>query len=87
MGCQRFLRGVDEMIYLLQDLTNYCSDPGLANILDVIQKALKLFQIVMPILSIISLTVIFLKLMSNPENKKMKNAIRNWLLAFFSSDY
>lgn len=68
------------MFYVLQDLTSFCSDPGLANILSVIKKALNMIQLIGPILAIASLTLILIKLMANPENKKLKNAFRNWLI-------
>ena len=63
------------------DLLGACDDYGLAVFLGIIKKFLNILQIIGPILAIISLVVIFVKMISNPEEKKMKNAIRNCLIA------
>lgn len=65
------------------DLTSKCSDPGLANILSMVKKVLSLIQLIGPIMAIVGLTIVFIKLMSSPDDKKLKTAIRNWIIAFF----
>ena len=63
------------------DLIGACNDYGLAVLLNVIKRFLNIIQIVGPVLAVISLVVIFVKMISNPEEKKMKNAIKNCLIA------
>ena len=65
------------------DLTSACGSIGLANLISIAKTALTIIQIAGPIMAIIGLISIFIKLMSNPDNKKLKNAIKNWLIAFF----
>ncbi len=64
------------------DLTSTCGSIGLANLISIAKTALTIIQIAGPIMAIIGLVSIFIKLMSNPDNKKLKNAIKNWLIAF-----
>lgn len=65
------------------DLTSTCNSPALANILGIIKKALNLIQLVGPIIGIIGLIIVLIKLMMNPEDKKLKPAIKNWTIAIF----
>lgn len=69
------------IVYILDNIINTCSDPGLANILWIVKNAFNLIQIIGPIIAMVSLVIILLKLFANPENKKLKNALRNWLIA------
>lgn len=46
-----------------------CDDPGLANLLAITKRLLTLIQIIGPILCIIGLIIIFIQLISNPEEK------------------
>ena len=66
---------------MILDLVNTCNDAALANLLAILKNMLSLIQLVGPIIALVSLTFIFVRLMSNPENKKLKNAIKNCLLA------
>ena len=58
-----------------------CADYGLANILIIVQRIMTIFQIIVPIIAIVALIKIFIKLVANPEEKKLKNSIRNWTIA------
>lgn len=62
-------------------LVEECADYGLANMFFIVQRIMTLLQIIVPILAIIALVKILLKLMADPENKKLKGSIKNWLLA------
>lgn len=66
---------------MLIGIVNTCGDYGLANILFVIQRVMTLFQIIVPIISIVSLITIFLKLLMKPDDSKLKARIKNWILA------
>ena len=72
------------MIYLLdsvKSMDTFCSSFILFNILNVIKKSLTLIQIIGPILTMVALTVSFIKLTLNPEEKKYKTGIKNSLIA------
>ena len=69
------------MLLLFEDLNKACTDAALANILAICKNNLKLIQIIGPILAIVSLIVIFIKYVLNPEDKKQKNRIKNCLIA------
>ena len=58
-----------------------CSSPELAVIMGVVKKLLNLIQICGPILLICSIIYTFIRLMQNPENKKMFARIKNSALA------
>lgn len=58
-----------------------CSSPELAVILGAIKKILNIIQILGPVLLICSLVYLFIKLMQNPEDKKLKSRIKNSALA------
>ncbi len=63
------------------DLVEVCGSPELAHILGIIKRVLNLFQIIGPIVGIIGLILALIKLMMNPDEKKLKNSIRNWVIA------
>lgn len=63
------------------DVVNTCSDVALANFLVIIKRALQMIQIIGPILCMISLTIFFITLVVNPEDKKVPKKIRNSILA------
>lgn len=63
------------------NLANGCSNPGLAGFLSAFQSFLKLIQIIGPLLCIISLIILFVNLMNNPEDKKLPKKIKNSLIA------
>lgn len=66
---------------LILDLTATCSSYAVATLLSVFKRALNLIQMIGPIVGIIALVINFIKLMVNPDEKKLKNVIRNWALA------
>ena len=65
------------------DLVEVCGSPEIAHILGIIKRVLNLIQLVGPILGIVGLILALIKLMMNPEDKKTKNSIRNWVIAIF----
>lgn len=66
---------------MILDLVSTCGNRGIATLVYIAKTALTIIQIAGPILAIIGLVLILIKLMSNPENKKLKNAFKNWLIA------
>ena len=58
-----------------------CSDPGLAYLLFFVKRFLNVIQIIGPIVALVGLTIHLIKLMTNPEDKKNKPLIKNWLIA------
>ena len=60
---------------------NACSDAALSSFLGVVKNILNLIQIIGPILCIISLTITLIKMVSNPDEKKLPNKIKNSILA------
>ncbi len=62
-------------------LVETCGSGALASVISIVKKILNLIQLMGPILAIIGLTIILVKLVSNPDNKKLKNAFKNWLIA------
>ena len=69
------------MYILFDDLSKICSDVTLANILLICKRLLRLIQIIGPILAIVALAIVFVRYVINPEDKKLKNKIKNCLLA------
>lgn len=65
------------------NIVGSCSDYALVGILSIVKNLLSLFQIIAPIACIISLTITFIQLMRNPEEKKLLNRIRNSIVALF----
>ena len=51
------------------DISSCCSDYGIATYLNIIQNALKIVQVVVPIILIIMGTIQLIKLMTDPEDK------------------
>lgn len=58
-----------------------CSDPALAGFLSAVQNFLKIIQIIGPLLCIIALIILFINLISNPEDKKAPKKIVNTIIA------
>lgn len=65
------------------DISSCCSDYGIATYLNIIQNALKIVQVVVPIILIIMGTIQLIKLMTDPEDKggKGKKAFINKFVA------
>lgn len=66
---------------MILDLISTCGNKGIASLISIAKTALTIIQIAGPIIAIIGLVSILIKLMSNPENKKLKTALKNWLIA------
>ena len=64
-----------------ETLGTCCNDYGLVPILDVIRKFFDIFQIIIPILLIIGVTIQFVKLLSNPDEKGGTKKIINRVIA------
>ena len=62
---------------MLLDITVYCSDPGLGIILQVLKKFFVIIEIIAPIALIISLCVLFSKMLMDPEDKKLFKNVQN----------
>ena len=58
-----------------------CSDYALAYVLFFIKKFLTVIQIIGPIVALVGITMHFIKLMTNPDNKKNNVLIKNWIIA------
>ena len=67
------------MFLLFENFNETCTDAALANILSICKRVLKLIQIIGPILAIVSLAFILIKYVINPEDKKQKNKIKNYI--------
>jgi len=63
------------------EIINECSSPALSNILSIFKRIINLVQIIGPILLIIGMTVNLIKLINDPEDKKLKKNIFNSLIA------
>ena len=66
---------------MILDLVSICRDPVLARVLGIIKNVLGKIQLIGPILGILGLIITLIRLMTNPEEKKIKNSIRNWSIA------
>ena len=58
-----------------------CNDITSLVMVDVAKKILTIIQIAAPILAIIGLTIIFIKMMQNPDDKKLQKNIKNVVIA------
>ena len=69
------------MINLLTDITAQCSDYALASTLNLLHIVINVLQIAAPIALVISLSVVFVRTMVNPDDKKSNKRIINVILA------
>lgn len=58
-----------------------CDDLGLQNLLAITKRILSFIQIIGPLLCIVGLIITFVRLMNNPEEKKLKGRIKNGIMA------
>ena len=65
----------------LLTIVSQCGDPVMAKFLDIFKTVLNIIQMAGPIVGILSIIINLTKLMINPEDKKYKKAIINWLIA------
>lgn len=66
---------------ILYDISKTCTDGSLANILSIIKRIIKVIQIIAPILLAISLFLIFIKLLTNPDEKRHLKSLKNSVMA------
>lgn len=66
---------------MILDIASVCSDSALAVLLPIARRILTFIQIIGPLLCIISLTVSFISLMMNPDEKKEPAKIKNKIIA------
>ena len=75
------------MFYILDyekvsnNIIEACGSIGIAGIISIIKKVLSLIQLVGPILCMVALAINFIKLMTNPEEKKYRPIIKNCIMA------
>ena len=55
-----------------QNIIDACGSSGIANLLNITKTIVNLIQIVGPILAMVALTFCFIRLMTNPEEKNIK---------------
>ncbi|MBP5679415.1 MAG: hypothetical protein J6X28_06290 [Bacilli bacterium] len=65
------------------NIVSSCTDYAMVGVLSVVRRILSLFQIIAPILCIISLAITFIHLMRDPDNKKLLKKIRNSIISLF----
>ena len=58
-----------------------CSDIAFSGVLSIVKNILGLIQILGPIICLISLTITFIKIISNPDDKKLTGKIKNIIIA------
>lgn len=58
-----------------------CSTPALAHLLVIVKIFLNVIYIIGPIVALVGLFIHLIKLISNPDNKKYKPLVKNWLIA------
>ncbi len=64
-----------------QDIVDACGSIGIANILSITKKILNIIQIIGPILAMVALAICFIRLMTNPDEKKYKAGLKNSITA------
>ena len=62
---------------MLLDITVYCSDPGLGIILQILKKFFIIIEVIAPIVLIVSLCIVFSRMVMDPENKKLLKNVQN----------
>ncbi len=72
---------------ILVDIQNLCHSAALNSFMYMTKNILNAIIIIAPILAIISLTILFIKMMSDPDNKKLlkqlENVVKALLIVFF----
>lgn len=64
-----------------EDIIDACGSSAIANLLSITKTIVNIIQIIGPILAMVGLAVCFIKLMTNPEEKKYKAGLKNSLIA------
>ena len=62
-------------------ILNTCSDPGLGFVLKILRSVFTIIEIIAPIVLIISLGILFTKLVVNPEEKKLLKNVKNAIIS------
>ena len=70
-----------DIMFILDTISSVCSDPALAAILSIIKKVMNIVWIIGPILAIIGAVIAFVKLLSNPDEKKYRKLFQNMIIA------
>lgn len=68
-------------MFILEKISQACSDPGLAVIISIMKKFMNILWIIGPILAMIGAGIALVKLLANPEEKKYKNLFKNMIIA------
>ncbi len=68
-------------MFILNNISSTCSDPGLAAIISIIKKVMNIVWIIGPILAMVGAIIAFTKMMSNPDDKKYKSLFKNMIIA------
>lgn len=63
------------------DLGSCCSDAGLVSIIDIVRKAMDMFQLIVPIVLLVMLAVQLTKLVMNPDEKNGIKKVSNRIIA------
>ena len=66
---------------LILDVMEYCSEPALGWLLNILKNAFTVIQIIVPILLIVGLGIQFGNKVINPDDEKSKDKIRNTITA------
>lgn len=64
-----------------QDIIEACGSSAIANLLSITKTVVNLIQLIGPIIAMVALTTCFIKLMTNPDEKKYKAGLKNSLIA------
>ena len=75
---------MNNYIYILDcnsDIGSCCSDPGMVTIIDIVRRLMDLFQLIVPILLILMITIGLIRLVGNPEAKDGMKKMKNRFLA------
>lgn len=65
------------------NIVSSCHDYAMVGVLSVVKRLLDLFQIIAPIICIVSLAITFIRLVGNPDNNKLLPRIKNSIIALF----
>ena len=62
-------------------ISSCCQDYGLARILSTASNIIDLIHIIVPIILILMATITLFQIMANPDEKKLKNKLKNSVIA------
>lgn len=66
---------------MILEINSGCSDPGLGFILKILKTFFTIIEVAAPIVLILSLFILFFKLLNTPDDKKLINNIRNAIIS------